>query len=101
LGRINEVAGELVRLPVAVIVTGGASATKAAKTATSTIQIVMAQDNDPVGSGFVESLARAGRNITGLANQSSEMNGKRLAVTQGDRSKALAHCCLRQRRQSR
>jgi putative ABC transport system substrate-binding protein len=80
LGRINEVAAELVRLDVAVIVTGGASATKAAKTATRTIPIIMAQDNDPVGSGFVESLARPGRNITGLANQSSEMNGKRLEL---------------------
>ena len=90
LGRINEIAGELVRLRVAVIVTGGASATKAAKTATGTIPIVMAQDNDPVGSGFVESLARPGRNITGLANQSSEMNGKRLEllreIVQGSRA---------------
>ena len=80
LDRITELGAELVRLQVAVIVTGGASATQGAKRATSTIPIVMAQDNDPVGSGFVGSLARPGGNITGLANQSSEMNGKRLEL---------------------
>jgi putative tryptophan/tyrosine transport system substrate-binding protein len=80
LNRINELGAELVRLQVAVIVTGGASATRGAKRATSTIPIVMAQDNDPVGSGFVISLARPGRNITGLANQSAEMNGKRMEL---------------------
>jgi putative ABC transport system substrate-binding protein len=78
--RLAELATELVRLKVAVIVTGGASATQGAKRATSTIPIVMAQDNDPVGSKFVASLARPGGNITGLANQSSEMNGKRLEL---------------------
>lgn len=80
LNRINELAAELVRLQVAVIVTGGASATQGAKSATSSTPIVMAQDNDPVGSGFVASLARPGGNITGLANQSSEMNGKRVEL---------------------
>ena len=80
LNRISELAAELVRLQVAVIVTGGASATQGAKRATSTIPIVMAQDNDPVGSGFVASLSRPGGNITGLANQSSEMNGKRMEL---------------------
>ena len=80
LNRLTELGAELVRLQVAVIVTGGASATQGAKRATSTIPIVMAQDNDPVGSGFVSSLAKPGGNITGLANQSSEMNGKRLEL---------------------
>ena len=80
LNRLTELGAELVRLQVAVIITGGASATQGAKRATSTIPIVMAQDNDPVGSGFVSSLARPGGNITGLANQSSEMNGKRLEL---------------------
>jgi putative tryptophan/tyrosine transport system substrate-binding protein len=80
LNRISELAAELVRLQVAVIVTGGASATQGAKTATGSTPIVMAQDNDPVGSGFVTSLARPGGNITGLANQSSEMNGKRMEL---------------------
>jgi putative tryptophan/tyrosine transport system substrate-binding protein len=78
--RLAELATELVRLKVAVIVTGGASATQGAKITTSTVPIVMAQDNDPVGSKFVASLARPGGNITGLANQSSEMNGKRLEL---------------------
>ena len=80
LNRIHDLGVELVRLQVAIIVTGGASATQGAKRATSTIPIVMAQDNDPVGSGFVHSLARPGGNITGLANQSSEMNGKRMEL---------------------
>jgi putative tryptophan/tyrosine transport system substrate-binding protein len=80
LNRISDLGVELVRLQVAVIVTGGASATQGAKRATSIVSIVMAQDNDPVGSGFVDSLARPGGNITGLANQSSEMNGKRMEL---------------------
>ena len=78
--RLSELAAELVRLKVDVIVTGGSAATQAAKDATSTIPIVMAQDNDPVGSGFVTSLARPGGNITGLSGLSAEMNGKRLEL---------------------
>jgi putative ABC transport system substrate-binding protein len=78
--RLAELGSDLVRLNVAVIVTGGASATQGAKRATTTVPIVMAQDNDPVGSKFVASLARPGGNITGLANQSAEMNGKRLEL---------------------
>jgi putative tryptophan/tyrosine transport system substrate-binding protein len=57
-------AAELVRLNVDVIVTGGPGATKPAKETTSTIPIVMAQDNDPVGNGFIASLARPAGNIT-------------------------------------
>src|SRR5262249_51398987 len=78
--RLAELAAELVRLKVDIIVTGGSAATQAAKDATSTIPIVMAQDNDPVGSGFVASLARPGGNITGLSALSAEMNGKRLEL---------------------
>src|SRR5262249_10771223 len=78
--RLAELAAELVRLKVDIIVTGGSAATQAAKNATSTIPIVMAQDNDPVGSGFVASLARPGGNITGLSALSAEMNGKRLEL---------------------
>src|SRR5262245_9466108 len=78
--RLAELAAELVRLKVDVIVTGGSAATQAAKDATSTIPIVMAQDNDPVGSGFVASLAKPGGNITGLSGLSAEMNGKRLEL---------------------
>jgi len=62
-----DLAAELVRLKVDVIVTAGALVTHAAKEATSTIPIIMRQDTDPVGNGFVVSLARPGGNITGLA----------------------------------
>ena len=78
--RVPELAAELVRLKVDVIVTGGSQATGPASKATSTIPIVMAQDNDPLGSGFVASLARPGGNITGMANLNSELSGKQLEV---------------------
>ena len=68
LDRLPALAAELVRLKVDVIVTGGQAITRAAKNATNTIPIVMAQDGDPVGNGFVASLARPGGNITGLSN---------------------------------
>jgi putative tryptophan/tyrosine transport system substrate-binding protein len=54
--------------------------TRAAKAATSTIPIVMANDNDPVGDGIVASLARPGGNITGLSNFAPELSGKRLEI---------------------
>src|SRR5262245_36524486 len=75
-GKLDQVArnaADLVRLKVDVIVTGGAGDTRAAKAATSTIPIVMTNDSDPVGTGFVASLARAGGNITGLASLSAEL----------------------------
>ena len=62
------------------IVSGGQTPTRAAKEATNTIPLVMANDRDPVGSGFVASLARPGGNITGLSNLASELNGKRLEL---------------------
>jgi putative tryptophan/tyrosine transport system substrate-binding protein len=80
LDRLPALAAELVRLKVEVIVTGGGSSTRAAKEATSTIPIVMQQDNDPVGNGFVASLARPGGNITGLATLAPEISGKRLEL---------------------
>jgi putative ABC transport system substrate-binding protein len=80
LDRVPALAAELVRLKVDVIVTGGAILTRAAKEATSTIPIVMAQDSDPVGNGFVASLARPGGNITGLATLAPEISGKRLEL---------------------
>jgi len=80
LDRLPALAAELVRLKVEVIVTGGGSSTRAAKEATSTIPIVMQQDNDPVGNGFVASLARPGGNITGLATLAAELTGKRLEL---------------------
>jgi putative ABC transport system substrate-binding protein len=78
--RLPALAAELVRLQVDVIVTGGGAATRPAKEATSTIPIVMAQDSDPVGNGFVASLARPGGNITGLATLAPEISGKRLEI---------------------
>jgi len=80
LDRIPALAAELVRLKVDVIVSGGPPTTRAAKEATSTIPIVMAQDNDPVGNGFVTSLARPSGNITGLATLAPELSGKRLEL---------------------
>src|SRR5258706_13179299 len=62
--RRGELAAELVRLKVDVIVSGGPTVTRTVKEATSTIPIVMGQDTDPVGSGFIASLARPGGNIT-------------------------------------
>jgi len=80
LDRLPALAAELVRLKVNVIVTGGPTATRPAKEATSTIPIVMAQDSDPVGNGFVASLARPGGNITGLSTLAPELSGKRLEL---------------------
>ena len=80
LKRFPDLANDLVRLNVDVIVTGGSGATRMARGATQTIPIVMAQDSNPVGDGFVASLARPGGNITGLTNVSSEVSGKRLEL---------------------
>ena len=78
--RERALAVELVRLKVDIIVTNGASVTRAAKEATNTIPIVMAQDPDPIGNGFVASLARPGGNITGLSNLNRDLSGKRLEL---------------------
>ena len=80
LDRLPALAAELVRLKVDVIVTSGPLPTRATKDATSTIPIVMAQDSDPVGNGFVASLARPGGNITGLSALRPELSGKRLEL---------------------
>jgi putative tryptophan/tyrosine transport system substrate-binding protein len=80
IDSLSAVATELVGLKVAVIVTGGTGPTRATKEATSTIPIVMAQDNDPVVSGIVASLARPGGNITGLTNFAPELSSKRLEI---------------------
>jgi putative ABC transport system substrate-binding protein len=76
----KQLARELVGLKVDVIVTGGPTSTRAAKEATSTIPVVMGRDPDPVGNGFVASLARPGGNITGLSNFGPELSGKRLEL---------------------
>ena len=80
IDRLPALAAELVRLKVDVIVTGGASPTRAAKAATTTIPIVMTNESDPVGSGFVASLARPGGNITGLSILAPELSGKMLEL---------------------
>jgi putative ABC transport system substrate-binding protein len=80
LDHLPALAAELVRLKVDVIVTTTPIATRAAKETTVTIPIVMAQDSDPVGNGFVASLARPGGNITGLATLTPELSGKRLEL---------------------
>jgi putative ABC transport system substrate-binding protein len=78
--RLAVLAAELVRLKVDVIVTTAPSPTRAAKEATVTIPIVMMQDRDPVGTGFVASLARPGGNITGLSTLRPEISGKHVEL---------------------
>jgi putative ABC transport system substrate-binding protein len=78
--RLPELARELVSRKVDVIVAGNDVSTAAVKRETSTIPIVMANSFDPVGTGFVASLARPGGNITGLSNISSELSRKRLEL---------------------
>ena len=80
LDRLSELAAELVRLKVDVIVTSGATNTRAAKEATTTIPIVFSQDPDPIGNGLVTSLARPGGNITGLSSLVADLSGKRLEL---------------------
>jgi len=80
LERQGELAAELVRLKVDVIITSGPTITRAAKEATVTIPIVMAFDSDPIGNGFIASLARPGGNITGLSALAPELSGKQLEL---------------------
>jgi putative tryptophan/tyrosine transport system substrate-binding protein len=77
--RFAEIAAEFVALKVNVIVTGGA-ALPAVMQATSVIPIVFSLANDPVGSGYVASLAKPGGNVTGLSVQSTDLIGKRLEL---------------------
>jgi putative ABC transport system substrate-binding protein len=76
--RYGELAGELVRLKVDVVVTHNSQAARAAKEATSTIPIVMYAVAYPVEAGFVASLARPGGNVTGVSNQLGDLMGKYL-----------------------
>ena len=82
LDRLPELAAELVRLKVDIIVVaGGDRLIRAAKNATKTIPIVMVgHGSDPVEAGLVESLARPGGNVTGLTNLARELGGKRLEL---------------------
>ena len=80
LDRVPALVAELVGLRVEILVSGGPIPTRAAKQANVAIPIVMTQDTDPVGNGFVASLARPGGNITGLSQLAPELNGKRLEL---------------------
>jgi putative ABC transport system substrate-binding protein len=80
LERLPELAADLVRLKVDLILTSGGTTPLAAKKATTTIPIVMTGSVDPVGEGLVASLARPGGNITGLSGLSPELNTKRLEI---------------------
>ena len=82
IDRLPELAAELVRLKVDIILTaGGEPPTRAAKNATKTIPIVMVGGGlDPVEAGLIESLARPGGNVTGITNLSRELAGKRLEL---------------------
>ena len=78
--RFPELAAELVRLGVDVLVTSGSQATKAAKDATGTIPIIFIGVANPVGAGYVASLARPGGNVTGVTNQLSDLTEKWLQL---------------------
>ena len=78
--RLPKLAAELVQLNVEIIVTDGTNVTRAAKSATKTVPIVMASDADPIGNGFIASLARPGGNVTGLINLLTGLSGKRLEL---------------------
>jgi len=80
LDRLPDLAAELVRLKVDVIVAAVTQPSLAAKKATGTIPIVMVAVSDPVGSGFVASLARPGANITGTSAMTDEVVGKQLEL---------------------
>ena len=77
LGRLQALAGDLVRANVDVIVTDTTPSAAAAKRATARIPIVMASGGDAVGSGLVESLAHPGGNVTGMSALTSELDGKK------------------------
>jgi putative tryptophan/tyrosine transport system substrate-binding protein len=78
--RLAELAADLVRLEVAVMVTESTPAALAAKQATQTIPIVTAAVGDPVAAGLVASIARPGGNVTGVSTFTSELSGKRLEL---------------------
>ena len=82
-GNLGDLAMELARLKVDVIVTAGTPATVAAQKATAIIPIVMGTVADPVGSGLVASLARPGGNITGLSNLARDLRPKHLEMLRG------------------
>jgi len=88
LDKLPQLAADLVRLRIAVIVADGDLAIQAARKATGTIPIVLIAVGDPVTEGFVASLARPGGNLTGLTSISAELSGKRLELVKEIFSKA-------------
>ncbi len=78
--RLPELAADLVRLKVDLIVATGVPPALAAKRATTTIPIVMVSATDPVGAGLIASLARPGGNVTGISSLSPELNTKRIEI---------------------
>jgi putative ABC transport system substrate-binding protein len=78
--RFPELAAELVRLKVDVILTGTTAAIRTVQRATATIPIVMAYSTDPVGNGYVASLAHPGGNITGLSGSADDTSPKQLEL---------------------
>lgn len=78
--RLPELAADLVRLKVEVIVTSGTQATLAAKNATAIIPIVMTGSSDPLGRGLAKTLAQPGGNVTGISTMNVELIGKRLEI---------------------
>ncbi len=78
--RLPALAADLIRLRVDIIVAAATPAVRAAQRATTTVPIVIVHSADPVGLGFVASLARPGGNITGLSSLSPELSGKRLEL---------------------
>ena len=78
--RLPELAAELIRLNVDVIVAERGQATRAAQAASATVPVVMVASSDPVGTGIVTELARPGGNVTGVTLASPEISGKRLEL---------------------
>jgi putative tryptophan/tyrosine transport system substrate-binding protein len=99
--RVPELAADLIRLKVDLIVVSATPQALAAKKATTTIPIVMANIGDPVGAGLVESLAWPKGNVTGLASLSPELNTKRLEVLKDTVPKLARVGLLRLPEQSR
>ena len=89
LERLPELAADLVRLKVDLIMVAGGTTPLAAKGATSTIPIVMATSADPVGAGLIANLARPGGNVTGLSGLSPELISKRLEILKDAIPRAL------------
>src|SRR5437762_3608335 len=88
IGRLSELAADLARLKVDVIVVTSTSTALAAKSATTTIPIVFTNASDPVGAGMVASLARPGGNVTGVSSLTVELNTKRLEILKDEIGRA-------------